>query len=286
VSPAGRRQLVEHVQQRLGVSERRACRVLKQARATQRLASQSVEDEVRLTARVVELASQYGRYGYRRITALLRGEGWRVNHKRVERIWRREGLKVPAKQPKRGRLWLNDGSCVRLRPSHPNHVWSYDFMADRTHNGAAFRILNIIDEYTRECLVSRVERRLSHQDVLAELAWLFCTRGLPAYIRSDNGPEFTAQQVRQWLSDLSVGPLFIEPGSPWENGYIESFNGKLRDELLDGEIFYTLKEAQVLIEGWRRHYNTQRPHSSLNYRPPAPKAILTQPLATRAVGLT
>lgn len=274
MSPAGRRKLVAHVQQRLGVSERRACRVLKQPRATQRYASQPADGEGRLTARVVELASQYGRYGYRRITALLRGEGWRVNHKRVERVWRREGLKVPAKQPKRGRLWLNDGSCVRLRPTYPNHVWSYDFMADRTHNGAAFRILNIVDEYTRECLVSRVERRLSHEDVLAELAWLFCTRGLPAYIRSDNGPEFTAERVRDWLSHLRVGPLFIEKGSPWENGYVESFNGKMRDELLDGEIFYTLKEAQVLIEDWRRHYNTQRPHSSLNYRPPAPEAIL------------
>lgn len=275
-----------HVQQQLGVSERRACRVLKQPRATQRHAPQPSDEEVQLTTRVVELASQYGRYGYRRVTALLRGEGWRVNHKRVERIWRREGLKVPAKQPKRGRLWLNDGSCVRLWPTHPNHVWSYDFMQDRTHNGAGFRILNIIDEYTRECLVSRVERRLSHEDVLAELAWLFCTRGLPDYIRSDNGPEFTAQQVQQWLSGLSVGPLFIEKGSPWENGYIESFNGKLRDELLDGEIFYTLKEAQVLIEDWRRHYNTQRPHSSLNYRPPAPEAILVRPLPTIASGLT
>ena len=286
MSPAGRRQLVAHVQQRLGVSERRACRVLQQPRATQRYRSQPAEVEGQLTQRVVALASQYGRYGYRRITALLRNEGWRVNHKRVERIWRREGLKVPAKQPKRGRLWLNDGSCVRLRPTHPNHVWSYDFMADRTHNGAAFRILNIIDEYTRECLVSRVERRLSHEEVLAELAWLFCTRGLPAYLRSDNGPEFTAERVRDWLSHLRVGPLFIEKGSPWENGYIESFNGKMRDELLDGESFYTLKEAQVLIEDWRRHYNTQRPHSSLNYRPPAPEAILVPPLPAMASGLT
>jgi len=168
-----------------------------------------------LTARVVALASQYGRYGYRRITALLCNEGWSVNHKRVERIWRREGLKVPTKQPKRGRLWLNDGSCVRLRSAHPNHAWSYDFMADRTYNGAAFRILNIIDDYTRECLVSRVERRLAHEDVLTELAWLFCTRGLPDYLRSDNGPEFTAERVRDWLSPLRVGPLFIEKGSPW-----------------------------------------------------------------------
>lgn len=277
---------MEHVQQELGVSERRACRVLRQPRATQRYVSQPSEEAARLAARIVELASEYGRYGYRRITALLRNEGWKVNHKRVERIWRQEGLKVPAKQPKRGRLWLNDGSCVRLRPQHPNHVWSYDFVQDRTHNGTAFRILNIIDEYTRECLVSRVARRLSHEEVLEELTWLFCARGLPAYIRSDNGPEFTAQRVRDWLSQLSGGPLFIEKGSPWENGYVESFNGKMRDELLDGEIFYSLKEAQVLIEDWRCHYNTKRPHSSLNYRPPAPEAILVQPLSTMTQSLT
>jgi transposase InsO family protein len=278
--------VVAHVQQQLDVSERRACRVLRQPRATQRYVSHDADEETWLTRRVVELASTYGRYGYRRITALLRHEGWPVNHKRIERIWRREGLKVPSKQPKRGRLWLNDGSCVRLRPAYPNHVWSYDFVQDRTHEGSPFRILNIIDEYSRECLVARVERRLSHQEVLEELTWLFCTRGLPAYIRSDNGPEFTAERVRDWLSRLHVGPLFIEKGSPWENGYIESFNGKLRDELLNGEIFYSLKEAQVLIEEWRRHYNTQRPHSSLNYRPPAPEAILVPPLTSSARCLT
>ena len=286
MSPARRRQLVEHVQQQWGVSERRACRVLRQPRATQRYQAVQADDEERLTARIVELASEYGRYGYRRITALLRSEGWKVNHKRVERLWRQEGLKVPVKQPKRGRLWLNDGSCIRLRPEYPNHVWSYDFMQDRTHNGSAFRILNVIDEYSRECLLSRVERRISHEDVLEELTWLFCIRGLPAHIRSDNGPEFTAQRVRDWLSRLSVGPLFIEKGSPWENGYIESFNGKMRDELLDREIFYTLKEAQVLTEDWRCHYNTKRPHSSLNYRPPAPEAILVRPLATQTLCLT
>lgn len=275
-----------HVQQQLGVSERRACRVLRQPRATQRYVSQRGAEEVQLTTRIVELASAYGRYGYRRITALLRDEGWQVNHKRVERIWRHEGLKVPPKQPKRGRLWLNDGSCVRLRPAYPNHVWSYDFMQDRTHNGVPFRILNILDEYTRECLAVRVERHLSHREVLEELTWLFCARGRPAYIRSDNGPEFTAERVRDWLSRLNVGPLFIEKGSPWENGYIESFNGKMRDELLNGEIFCSLTEAQVLIEDWRRHYNTRRPHSSLNYRPPAPEAILVPPLATTARSLT
>jgi len=274
ISPARRRQAVAQVQQDLDVSERRACRVIGQPRSTQRYSKRPADDEELLTKRVVALASEYGRYGYRRVTALLRNDGWLVNHKRVERIWRREGLKVPQKQPKRGRLWHNDGSIVRLQPEFAKHVWSYDFMHDRTHNGVPFRILNVIDEYTRECLAVRVARRLTHRDVLELLCDLFCERGVPVHIRSDNGSEFTAQQVRTWLSKLSVKPLFIEPGSPWENGYIESFNGKMRDELLSGEIFYTLKEAQVLIEIWRRHYNTIRPHSSLDYKPPAPAAVL------------
>jgi putative transposase len=227
---------------------------------------------------MVELASQYGRYGYRRITALLQNEGWRVNHKRVERLWRQEGLKVPAKQPKRGRLWLNDGSCLRLKPEFPNHVWSYDFMFERTHDGRAFRILNVIDEYTRECLAVKVKRQLDHADVQECLTELFCSQGVPVHLRSDNGPEFIADALREWLNHLSVKPLFIEPGSPWENGYIESFNGKLRDELLNREIFFTLPEAQILIERWRKDYNHIRPHSSLGYRPPAPQAWLLSPI--------
>jgi transposase InsO family protein len=206
--------------------------------------------------------------------ALLQREGWWVNHKRVERIWHQEGLKVPQKQPKRGRLWLNDGSCVRLRPTHRNHVWSYDFVAERTHGGRPLRLLTVIDEYSRECLAIVVERRLRADDVLECLAGLFVRHGVPEYIRSDNGSEFTAKAVRHWLSRIGVQTLYIEPGSPWENGYIESFNGKLRDERLNGEIFYTLKEAQVLIEWWRLEYNNIRPHSSLNYRPPAPEAWL------------
>ncbi len=203
-----------------------------------------------MTAAIVELASQYGRYGYRRITALLRHDGWTVNHKRVERIWRREGLKVPQKQPKRGRLWLNDGSCIRKRPEYRNHVWAYDFVQDRTHDGKVFRMLTVIDEYTRECLAIRVDRRLNSNDVVETLADLFLLQGTPDYIRSDNGAEFTAKLVRGWLERLGAKTLFIGPGSPWENGYNESFNGKLRDELLNGEIFYTLKEATILIEQW------------------------------------
>jgi transposase InsO family protein len=265
------------VQARLDVSQRRACRVIGQHRSTQRLRLFERDDEAALTAAIVALASEYGRYGYRRITALLRSQGWDVNIKRVWRIWRREGLKVPRRQPKRGRLWLNDGSCIRLRPSWPNHVWAYDFVQDRTHDGRTIRMLTVIDEFTRECLAINVARRLKHDDVLACLTDLFTRHGPPDHIRSDNGSEFTAIAVRQWLPRVGVKTLFIEPGSPWENGYNESFNGKLRDELLNGEIFYTLQEAQVLIERWRQHYNTIRPHSSLGYRPPAPAAILPPP---------
>ncbi len=274
------------------MSERRACKVLDQPRSTQRRVKQVPSDEPRLIRRMVQLASDYGRYGYRRITALLRAEGWRLNHKRVERLWRQEGLKVPQKQPKRKRLWLNDGSCVRLRPAHKDHVWSYDFVADRTSDGRAFRMLTLIDEYTRECLAIDVARSLKSGDVLERLSDLFVRRGVPSYIRSDNGAEFTATKVRQWLAKVGVKTLFIQPGSPWENGYIESFNGKLRDELLAREQFDTLLEGKVLIERWRRHYNTARPHSSLGYRAPAPEA--TQPLSfvpatpprTKVAGLT
>ena len=230
------------------------------------------DDEERLVARMVELATEYGRYGYRRITALLRQEGWGVNHKRVERLWKQEGLKVPSRQPKRRRLWLTDGSCIRLRPAYRDHVWSYDFVFARTHDGRPLRLLTLLDEYTRECLAIEVARRMNHQDVLDRLAELFVHRAVPAYIRSDNGPEFTARAVRDWLQAVGVRTLFIEPGSPWENGYVESFNGKLRDEFLNGEIFDTLMEAQVLTERWRRNYNQLRPHSSLGYRAPAPEA--------------
>ena len=231
------------------------------------------DDEGLLVERIVALATKYGRYGYRRITALLRAEGWHVNHKRVERIWRQEGLKIPKRQPKRRRLWLNDGSCIRLRPECRDHVWSYDFVHERTHDGRPLRMLTLIDEYSRECLEVRVERRFSSRDVLMTLARLFIQRGTPDYIRSDNGPELTAKVLRGWLKRLGVKTLFIEPGSPWENGYIESFNGKLIDELLNREVFFTLWEAKVLVERWRKEYNQVRPHSALGYRPPAPEAL-------------
>jgi len=242
------------------------------------------DDEDALTAVVTELAARFGRYGCRKVTDLLRMAGWDVNVKRVARIWREQGLKVPAKQPKRGRLWLADGSCVRLRPTHRNHVWSYDFVFERTDDGRVIKLLNVIDEFTRECLTIRVGRNFTAADVLYTLADLFLEYGLPEHIRSDNGPEFVARAVREWLGDLGVKTLFIEPGSPWENGYIESFNSRLRDELLNGEVFTTIEEARILTGWWRREYNHLRPHGSLSGRPPAPQAILPPELSLERYG--
>lgn len=227
----------------------------------------------RLNARVIELAGEYGRYGYKQVTGLLNMEGWDVGKDRVFTIWSKEGLKVPQKQPKRSRLWLNDGSCIRLRPEYKNHVWSYDFVSEQTYDGRKIKILNVIDEFSRECLLSLVARRIRSQDVIFALADLFLKYGFPKHIRSDNGPEFIARNLKNWMQKLEVQPLYIEPGSPWENGYIESFNGKMRYELLNGEIFFSLLEAKVIIEKWRRHYNTKRPHSSLGYKPPAPEVF-------------
>ncbi len=265
---------MKRVVETLGVSERFACRVLGQHRATQRRAPQTADDEAALTADIIALAREFGRYGYRRVTIMLRDAGWLVNKKRVERIWRSEGLKVPQKQPKRSRLWLNDGSCIRLRAERPNHVWAYDFVEDRTHDGRKIRMLNIVDEFTREALAIRVSRRLNSTDVIDVLSDLFILRGVPTHIRSDNGPEFIAKAVQAWITAVGAQTAYITPGSPWENGYIESFNARLRDEFLNGEIFYTLQEAKVLIEAWRGHYNTRRPHSSIGYRPPAPEVLL------------
>jgi len=274
LSPAKRRAAIEHVKVVFPeVSERRFCRLMSQARSTQRRRLKRRPDEDMLTGRVMELAVVFGRYGTPRITALLRREGWRINHKRVERIWKREGLKVPSRQRKRGRIWLNDGSCVRRRAEYRNHVWSYDFVEDQTRDGRKLKFLNVVDEWTRKSLAIMVGRSFTSLDVLSCLAELFLTEGLPEYIRSDNGPEFVANKLRAWLLGLEVRTLYLEPGSPWENGYIESFNGKFQAEFLSMEIFDTLAEARVLTERWRRYYNTQRPHSSLSYRPPAPESF-------------
>jgi len=240
---------------------------------TQRYAVIVRADENELTQAIIALASQYGRYGYRRITSLLNDAGWVVGTDRVQRIWRCAGLKIPKKQRPRGRLWFNDGSCIRLRPERRNHVWSYDFVEAQTHDGRKVRLMTLIDEFTRECLAIRVARRINSFGVLETMAEVMLTRGVPEHIRSDNGAEMTAKIVRQWLASVGAKTLYIAPGSPWENGYCESFNGKMRDELLNGEIFYSLKEAKVVIGQWRHHYNTIRPHSSLGYRPPAPQTF-------------
>src|SRR5258707_7440505 len=275
LSPERRRCAVIHARDAHGMSERRACRVVKQPRGTQRYRPTQRGDEDTLTQGRRTIARQYGRCGYRRIDALPKRARWKVGKGRVERIWRREGLKVPKKQKPRGRLWLNDGSCVRLRPQHANHVWSYDFVSAKTHDGRTVRMLNLIDEHTRESLLVRPERRWSSAKVIEYLADVMVVKGVPEHIRSDNGPEIVAKDLRKWLADTGAKTLYIEPGSPWENGYCESFNSKLRDEFLNGEIFYSLKEVQVLAERWRVHYNTVRPHSSLGYRPPAPQAWMT-----------
>ena len=215
----------------------------------------------------------YGRYGYRMIAGLMRNAGWgQARPSKVGRIWREEGLKVPQKQPPRGRLWLNDGSCIRLRASHPNPVWSYDFVFIRDAYGGKIRMLTMIDEFSRRCLAIHCARRIGSIQVIEQLAHAMILYGIPQYIRSDNGPEFIAKELRCWLQGAGVKTAYIESGSPWENGYCESFNGTFRDELLDGEIFYSLKEAQIVVGQWVKHYNQTRPHSSLGYRPPAPQA--------------
>jgi putative transposase len=268
---------VDAAREAYGLSERTACRIVGQPRGTQRYVPTLKPDEDELTRNIVYLASEYGRYGYRRVTALLNGGVIEVGKDRVQRIWRREGLKVPKKQPKRGRLWLNDGSCIRLRPEYPNHVWSFDFVETQTHDGRRIRLMTLIDEFTRKCLAIHVARRINAIRVIETLADVMLFEGIPTYIRSDNGPEMVAKVLREWLTGLGTRSLYIEPGSPWENGFCESFNGKLRDECLNGEIFYSLREAQVVIEQWRIHYNTKRPHSALGYRPPAPLTIAPKP---------
>jgi len=268
---------VQATQDKYHLSEHTACRIIRQPRGTQRYVPTLRPDEDELTRNIVFLASAYGRYGYRRVTALLNDDGIAVGKDRVQRIWRREGLKVPKKQPKRARLWPNDGSFIRLRPEYPNHVWSFDFVETQTHDGRRIRLMTLIDEFTRKCMAIRVARRINVVGVIETLADAMLFEGTPGHIRSDNGPEMVAKVLREWLTGLGTRNLYIKPGSPWENGYCESFNGKLRDECLNGEIFYSLKEAQVVIEKWRTHYNTKRPHSALGYRPPAPLTIAPHP---------
>lgn len=255
------------------VSERRACAVLDINRTAFRYEPIKRDDEDEVREKIIEKACNYGRTGYRQVTHMLRNDGVKINHKRVERIWREEGLKRPAKQGKKRRLWLNDGSCVRLRAEYKNHVWSYDFVHDKTVDDMKFRILNIIDEASRECLASIPRRRFRNNDIIEILAELMIKHGTPEYLRSDNGSEFTAKKLMKWLNDVGVITTFIEPGSPWENGFCESFNSRMRDEFLNGEIFGNIFEAKVLTKRWMEYYNTIRPHSALGGRPPAPQSI-------------
>jgi len=257
------------VQKELDVSQRRACGAVDQPRSTQHYEPAEADDEKPLVARMKELSARHPRYGYRRIWALLRSEGFRVNRKRVHRLWRREGLKVPQKQRKRRRPGGSGNACFRRKAESMNAVWSYDFVMDQTSDGKRLKMLPVVDEFTRECLAIEVERSMTATDVVATLKYLFEVRGVPQFIRSDNGPEFIAGAVKQWLRESGAGTLYIEPGSPWENAYSESFNGKFEDELLNREEFATLKEAKVLVEDYRQEYNHRRPHSSLRYRTPA-----------------
>jgi len=269
----------------VNASERKVCVVLGQNRTVQRYRQSSKEFAALVRQAIINYATEYGRYGYRAVTDLMRQDGWGINHKRVERIWKQEGLKVPQKHRPRKRLWLNDGSCVRLRPEWENHVWAYDFVQCRTMNGKSFRILVVIDEFSRQCLALYVARNIRSEHVMHVLADLFLEHGIPNNIRSDNGPEFVAVALKKWLAAVGVQTQYIEPGSPWENGYCESFNGKLRDKLLDGELFATLKEAEIVIENWRRHYNTRRPHRSLGGKPPVPLTHFAPPMGGAMGGL-
>ena len=258
-----------HVQETHSVSQRRACRVLDQHRSTQRYGRKVKDDEARLVQRIHELVRRHPRYGYRRVWALLVAEGWSVNVKRIERLWRREGLKVPVKPRKKRRLGSSENACHRRRSEQMNDVWCWDFAFDRTTSGSALKWLSIIDEFTRECLTLTVDRGITSEDVIDALAELFATRGVPGHIRSDNGPEFIATAIRDWTRQLEISTLYVAPGSPWENGYAESFHSKLRDEFLACEEFTSLHEARLLTSAWKREYNEVRPHSSLGYVAPA-----------------
>lgn len=269
MSAGQRRQAARQLQEAFGVSQRRACRVLGQPRSTQRQTPKTKEEEGRLVTRMLELVRWHPRYGYRRIWALLRREGWRVNRKRVHRLWRKQGLKVPRKQRKKRRLGSSVNSCVRRPAEHKDHVWAWDFLHDRTTDGRVLKWFTLVDEYTRECLALEVRRGMTAGAVKEVLAGVVRDRGAPLHIRSDNGPEFIAKAIRSWTAGAGLETLYIEPGAPWENGYAESFNSKVRDELLNAEEFANLLEARVLAKEWRREYNQFRPHSSLGYRTPA-----------------
>jgi putative transposase len=261
---------VRHTQDRCRISQRRACQALSVSRSTVRYECQPDDDEARrLVARMHELVRRHPRYGYRFIGAKLRQEGWHVNSKRIYRLWRREGFKVPRKARKRRRVGHSGNSCVRRRAEHPDHVWTWDFIHDRTTSGKPLKWFAVTDEYTRECLALEVDRSLTSERVLDVLTNLFLTRGVPRHIRSDNGPEFIATAIRRHAEQSGLEMLYIEPGSPWENGFAESFFSRLRDELLNCEEFANLAEARWFARRRQEEHNHERPHSSLRYQTPA-----------------
>ncbi len=257
------------MQQQCQASQRRACRVSKQARSTQRYGPQIKDDEPALIRRMQELVRRHPRFGYRRIGAMLRAEGRRINLKRVRRLWKQEGFRVPTKTRKKRRLGHSDNGILRRRALHKNDVWTWDFIHDSDEAGRPLKWFSLVDEYTRECLALEVNRSMTAADVIDILAEVFRRRGLPGHIRSDNGPEFIATAIRQYLDAAGIGPLYIEPGAPWENGYAESFHGRLGDELLNLEVFSGLTDAKALAAHWKQEYNHVRPHSSLGYKTPA-----------------
>lgn len=261
-----------HTRQKLATSERRTSQVLGIARSTLQYGpTPRTDDALRLA--LIRLAKQYGRYGYRKVAELLRAEGWRVNHKKVERLWREEGLQLPHRHKKRKRLYHHNASVIRLRPHYPDHIWSVDFVHDRLSNGRPYKMLTVLDEYTREALCVRVAANMGSSEVLEALYTLILKRGAPAYLRSDNGPEFVAEPLQSWLRRVGIRPIQILPGSPWENGYNERFNGTLRREVLDAEWFVTTRQAQIVIDQWLRQYNHIRPHQALAMRVPVPETI-------------
>ena len=269
MSPSRKRMVTAKLQEKYEVSQRRACRVIGQPRSSQRYQSTPRDDESALVKRMLEVAGQRPRFGYRRVAWQLREENWQASDTRVYRLWRREGLKVPQKKRKRKRLGSSANGCVRRRAEHKDHVWCWDFAFDRTASGSLLKWLTIVDEYTRECLALKVDRNITSEDVMDTLAELFAMRGVPSCIRSDNGPELTAKQLKEWLKKVEVETLYVEPGSPWQNGYAESFYSRLRDEFLALEVFDNLAAARRMTRAWQEDYNHHRPHSSLGYVPPS-----------------
>ena len=267
MSPQAKRSAVKHLVVERSYSERSACQLVGISRSSARYQPKEQSEEAAFRRRVRKLANRHPNYGYRRIIAVLRREGSHVNHKRVQRIWKAEGLQLPRRKPRK-RRYGPKGEVIH-KAQYRNHVWSYDFLEDRTQNGRRLRILAVIDEFTRECLALLVDRSITSEKVVSLLDWLFLAYGAPQHLRSDNGPEFVARKVQDWLAERNCQTLYITPGSPWENAYIESFIGKFRKECLDRYLFFNLRETQTIIEDWRDEYNYYRPHSALGYMAPA-----------------